>query len=93
MKNRNRYLRWALAEGAIASLADPFIKKYHDRLVKKKGPVKAKAILSSKMARVAYFLMKDPGFVYDQSKLFNYESTQAMPAVSCGGGCVKRAVA
>ena len=93
VKNRNRYLRWALAEGAVASLADPSIKKYHDRLVKKKGPIKAKAILSSKMARMAYFLMKDPSFVYDQRRLFNMEFTQAMPAVSRGLGAVENGLA
>ena len=93
VKNRNRYLRWALAEGAVASLADPSIKKYHDRLVKKKGPIKAKAILSSKMARMAYFLMKDPSFVYVQRRLFNIEFTQAMPAVSRGLGAVENGLA
>lgn len=93
VKNRNRYLRWALAEGTIASLVNPSIKKYHDRLVKKKGPVKAKAILASKMARVAYFLMKDPSFVYDERRLFNMEFTQAMPAVSRGLGAVQNGLA
>jgi len=69
-KNRNKYLRWAYAEAAIGALRNLRIRKYHDRLVKKKGPVKAKAIVASKLARVSFMLMKDPALVYDENKLF-----------------------
>ena len=71
-KNRNKFLRWAFAEAAVASLTHPDLKRFHDRLVRKKGPVKAKAIVSSKMARVAFRLMKEPDFQYDQNKLFGF---------------------
>ena len=71
-KNRNKFLRWAFAEAAIASMAHPPLKNFHDRLVKKKGKIKAKAILSSKMARAAFMLMSDPSFHYEERKLFNY---------------------
>ncbi len=69
-KNRNKYLRWAFGELAVLSLQIPEVKRYHDRLLKKKGTFKAKAILASKFARVIFMIMKDPNFVYDQNKLF-----------------------
>lgn len=69
-KNRNKFLRWAFAEAAIASMTHPQLKRYHDRLVRKKGRIISKAILSSKMARAAYMLMKNENFQYDQNKLF-----------------------
>lgn len=70
-KNRNKYLRWAYGEAAILNLRNPRIKKYHDRLVKKKGAIKAKAIIASKLARVSFMLMKNPALVYDETRLFN----------------------
>jgi len=71
VKNRNKYLRWAYGEAAVLALRHaPRIRKYHDRLVKKKGPIKAKAIIASKLARVSFKLLKDPGLAYDESKLF-----------------------
>ena len=69
-KNRNKYLRWAYGEAAITALRNVRIKKYHDRLAKKKGPVKAKAIVASKLARVSFMLMKDPALIYDENRLF-----------------------
>jgi transposase len=36
-KNRNRYLRWAYGEAAIAALKYPKIRVFHDRLARKKG--------------------------------------------------------
>lgn len=69
-KNRNKYLRWAYGQAAIAALRNARIKKYHDRMVKKKGPIKAKAIVASKLARVSFMLMKEPALVYDENKLF-----------------------
>lgn len=69
-KNRNVYLRWAYGEAVIASLKDPQIRSYHDRLVRKKSKIKAKAIMAAKMARVSFMIMKDPDFRYDQKRLF-----------------------
>lgn len=69
-KNRNKYLRWAYGEAAIAALRNSRIRRCHDRLVRKKGPIKAKAIVASKLARVSFMLMKDPGLAYDEGKLF-----------------------
>lgn len=71
VKNRNKFLRWAFAEAAIKSMGNPKMRAYHDRLVKKKGIIKAKTIISSKLARVAFKIMSDPDFVYDVNKLFN----------------------
>ena len=69
-KNRNKYLRWAYGEAAIAALRKARIRKYHDRLARKKGPIKAKAIVASKLARVSFMLMKDSALSYDENKLF-----------------------
>ena len=70
-RNRNKYLRWAFAEAAVELLHKPKVKKYHDKLVKKKGPVKAKGIIASKMARVAFMAMTNPDFKYEEHRLFN----------------------
>lgn len=69
-KNRNRYLRWAYGEAAIAALRYPKIRVFHDRLARKKGKIKAKAILASKIARVSFMMMQDPGMIYTQEKLW-----------------------
>lgn len=69
-RNGNSFLRWAFGEAVIGALHVPEIKKYHDRLVRKKGLVKAKAIMASKIARVAYKTMKDPAFIFDKNKFF-----------------------
>jgi transposase len=69
-KNRNRYLRWAYGEAAIAALKYPKIRVYHDRLARKKGKIKTKAILASKIARVSFMMMQDPGMIYSQEKLW-----------------------
>lgn len=70
-KNRNKYLRWAYGEAAIAGLRRPRIRTCHDRLVRKKGPIKAKAIVASKLARISFKLMKDPSLIFDESRLFS----------------------
>jgi len=69
-KNRNRFLRWAFQEAAIHSLLHNRAERYHDRLARRKGKFKAKAIMASKIARVAYMIMEDPNFIYDPDKLF-----------------------
>lgn len=69
-KNRNKYLRWAYGEAAIAALRNARIRKYHDRLVRKKGPIKAKAIVASKLARISFMLMKDSALTYQEDRLF-----------------------
>jgi transposase len=69
-KNRNRYLRWAYGEAAIAALRYPKIRAYHDRLERKKGKIKVKAILASKIARVSFMMMRNPGMIYSQEKLW-----------------------
>ena len=70
VKNRNKYLRWAYAEAVIGALRSARIKKYYERLKKRKHRIKAMAIVASKIARVSFMLMKDPEFVYDPGKLF-----------------------
>ena len=69
-KNRNRFLRWAFQEAAVHSLLHERARHYHDRLAKRKGKFKAKAIMASKIARVAFMIMTDTNFIFDPDKLF-----------------------
>ena len=69
-RSYNHYLRWAFAEMVVTSLKNPTMRRYHDRLVRRKGKIKAKAIISSKFARIIYRVMREPDFVYDPVKLF-----------------------
>ena len=71
-RNRNKYLRWAFAEVAVELLHKPKVKKYHDKLVKKKGPVKAKGIIASKIARIAFMAITNPDFKYEEDRIFNH---------------------
>lgn len=70
-RNRNKYLRWAFAEVAIELLHKPKIKRFHDRLVKKKGVVKAKGIIASKIARIAFMVMTQVDFKFNENLIFN----------------------
>jgi hypothetical protein len=36
----------------------------------KRGKIKVKAILASKIARVSFMMMQDPGMIYSQEKLW-----------------------
>lgn len=69
-RSYNHYLRWAFAEMVVTSFKNSAMRRYHDRLVRKKGKIKAKAIIASKFARIVYRIMKEPDFIYDPAKLF-----------------------
>lgn len=69
-KSYNHYLRWAFAEMVVTSFIVPVVRRHHDKLVKKKGKIKAKAIISSKFARIVYRIMKEPDFIYNPAVLF-----------------------
>ena len=68
-KMGNAYLRWAFGQVAVmAKQHDPLIKIHADRLIAKHGKFKGNAILSNKLARCVYFMLRDKT-VFDQEKL------------------------
>jgi transposase len=56
----NAYLKWAFSEAAILLIRgrDP-IKAYHERLKNKHGKAKAIAILSHRLGRAVYYMLKN----------------------------------
>ena len=56
----NAYLKWAFSEAAILLLRESEkVKEYHLRLKSKHGKPKALAILSHRIGRAAYFILKN----------------------------------
>jgi len=59
-KNGNKYLSWAYAEaGELARRFDPEARAYYDRKRKKTNAPIAHSALSNKLARAAYYIMRD----------------------------------
>jgi transposase len=59
-KNGNKYLSWAFAEaGELARRFDPEARAYYDRKQKKTNAPIAHSALSNKLARAAYYIMRD----------------------------------
>jgi len=59
-KNGNKYLSWAFAEaGELARRFDPEARAYYDRKRKKTNAPIAHSALSNKLARAAYYVMRD----------------------------------
>ena len=55
----NVHLKWAFSEAAVLFLArHPAAKKHKDRLVRKHGKAKAMAIISHKLGRIVYYILK-----------------------------------
>ena len=69
-KNGNKYLSWAFAEAAeFARRFDDEAKAFFNRKAAKTKTTVAYAALSHKLARAAYYIMKD-NVVFDSNKLF-----------------------
>ncbi len=69
-KNGNKYLSWAFAEAAeFARRYDDKAKAFFDRKTARAKSTVAYAALSHKLARAAYYIMKD-GVEFDSDKLF-----------------------
>jgi transposase len=69
-KNGNRYLAWAFAEAAeFARRYNDEAKTYFNRKAAKTEPTVAYAALSHKLARAAYYIMRD-NVEFDGKKLF-----------------------
>ena len=59
-KNGNRYLAWAFSEaGEFARRYDRRARAYYDRKRQKTHPMVARNALSSKLAKAAYYVMRD----------------------------------
>ena len=69
-KNGNKYLSWAFAEAAEFSRRhDELARAFYNRKAARKNPSLAYSALAHKLARAAYYIMKD-GVVFDGRKLF-----------------------
>ena len=56
----NAYLKWAFSEAAILLIRDSDrIKEYHLKLKNKHGKAKAIAILSHRLGRAVYYILKN----------------------------------
>ncbi len=77
-KNGNKYLAWAFSEAAeLARRYDPLCRAFFDRKSRKKNRMVAHQALAHKLARAAYFVMRDD-VAYQQDKLFG-------PRIGWGG--------
>ena len=69
-KNGNRYLAWAFSEAAkLARRYDPQARAYYNRKMQKTNFMVAHSALSHKLARAAYYIMRDQ-VVFKPEKLF-----------------------
>jgi len=69
-KNGNKYLAWAFSEAAeFARRYDPFARTYYNRKAAKTQFMVAHAALAHKLARAAYYVMKNC-VAFDPQKLF-----------------------
>ena len=69
-KNGNKYLSWAFSEAAdFARRHDEDVKKFYNRKAAKTNCAVAHGALAHKLARAAYFIMRD-GIEYEPTKLF-----------------------
>jgi transposase len=71
-KNGNKYLSWAYSEAAVhAQRWSKACSRFYNRKLKQRGPAVAHNALAHKLARAAYFIMRE-NVPYDESRLFGY---------------------
>jgi transposase len=69
-KNGNKYLAWAYSEAAeFARRYDPYARAYYNRKMAKTNFMVAHSALAHKLARAAYYVIKDQ-VAFDPHKLF-----------------------
>jgi len=69
-KSGNKYLSWAYAEAAVhAQRWNKTCRRFYDRKLKQRGYAVAHNALAHKLARAAYFIMRD-NVAYDEARLF-----------------------
>lgn len=70
-KNGNKYLCWAFSEAAeLARRYDQSARRYFNRKMEKTNRMVAHGALSHKLAKAAYYIMRD-GVAFDPAKLFS----------------------
>jgi transposase len=70
-KNGNKYLAWAFSEAAeMARRFDPAIRAYYNRKASKTNFMVAHSALGHKLARAAYYIMRD-NVPFDRERLFS----------------------
>lgn len=70
-KNGNKYLAWAFSEAAeMARRFDPTMRAYYNRKAAKTNFMIAHSALGHKLARAAYYIMRD-NVPFDKDKLFS----------------------
>ena len=70
VKNGNRYLSWAFAEAAEhARMFDTASRNFYTRKVHQRNGAVAHSALANKLARAAYYIMRDQ-VPYEEAKLF-----------------------
>lgn len=71
-KNGNKYLAWAYVEAAHFAIRDyPEVSRYYHRKVSESNRVVGIKVVSHKLARASYYIMRDQ-VEYDPNKLFHY---------------------
>jgi transposase len=69
-KNGNKYLAWAFSEAAeLARRFDATVRAYYNRKASKTNPATAHSALAHKLARAAYYIMRDQ-VPFRREKLF-----------------------
>ena len=65
------HLKWAFSEAAVLFLRrNPQARAYRDKLSRKHGKAKSMSILSHKLARAVYFILKRKD-VFDMNKFMS----------------------
>ena len=77
-KNGNKYLAWAYSEAAeMARRYDASSRAFYQRKVAKSNFMVAHSALAHKLARAAYYIMKD-GVAFEPEKLFGTKAAEAV---------------
>ena len=67
----NPNLKWAISEATVIMLRESEqAKKLHQKLIKKNGEAKALGILSNKLGRAIYYMLKNKK-AFDMNKFFS----------------------
>lgn len=81
-KNGNKYLSWAFAEAAeLSRRMDPQARRYYMRKLQRTNPAVAHSALAHKLARAAYFIMRD-GVVFVPERTFGWGGEPAVALAS-----------
>jgi transposase len=84
-KNGNKYLAWAFSEAAVlARRLDPKARRYYNRKLSRTNPAVAHSALAHKLARAAYYVMRDQ-VAFVPQKAFGWDGEPAAALASSLG--------